>query len=381
MIIPLSLDCRNLRIVMIGAGKASLGKLRYLTRLLEDQITTTETAKDDRPELVIISIDYVLEIKDMLLNHPFRSLTLHERPWRDEDLEHGDLVYAFTSDMALNQHIARLCQTRGILCNAAGQREGGGYTSPASFIHGQSCVSVASLDPGKANPRHSRQLAGRLRDYLQQSEPAGAIPLAAPEPEHYMPLMVGLRQVLLLGAEHPEGQEKAAKLGGFARNVTTMTEADLHLSRGFRNPEELLAHTLPGHDFVCSACTDEALNTVIHELCGRYGIRHTVIDNKACSDTWFMSIAGTGPLLAALSTRGQASITLPRLRKDLESWVEEREGIVSLVRELSHKYLAHLSRAKRSRTLASILADEDCIALARRGELVKALARAREMLP
>lgn len=380
MIIPLSLDCRNVRIVMVGAGKASLGKLQYLTRLLEDQLSATEADKNDRPDLVIISIASIPEIKEMLKNQSFASVTFHERPWKDDDLCQGDLVYAFTSDASLNQHIASLCQSRGILCNAAGQRSSGGFTSPASFVHGQNCISVASLEPGKANPRHSSYLAQYCQNILDRMENATEMEHLIPGPEHYMPLMVGLRKVLVLGSEHPEGKEKSGKLERFALQLTTMTESDLHLARGFRNPEELLTKTLPAYDFVCSACTDDALNSHIHELCGRYGIRHTVIDNKAYSDTWFMSVAGTGPLLAALSTRGQASITLPTMRQELESWVQTREGVVSLVRDLIQGELAPLSRAERSQKLAIVLSDEDCLALANQGELVKALARAKQIL-
>lgn len=87
------------------------------------------------------------------------NLVREERSFAPEDLEDCVLAFAATGDREVNQYIARLCQKRNIMCNAADDPDISGFLVPAVWRQAniQAAISTSGASPA---------LAAHIRDEL-----------------------------------------------------------------------------------------------------------------------------------------------------------------------------------------------------------------------
>lgn len=95
------------------------------------------------------------------------KITWEARNYLPGDEEGAALVFAATSDGAVNAQVAKEAARRGILANVADDPEGGGFLLPALYREGDITLAV---DTGGSAPA----LAAWLRDRVSAAIPAGA---------------------------------------------------------------------------------------------------------------------------------------------------------------------------------------------------------------
>ncbi len=255
----------------------------------------------------------------------------------------------------------------------------------------------------------------------------GPGPGAAP----YMPFMIELNNVLVFGGEKGEGLQKTEKLSLYARNVTVIPggpipdnapvwDMSFVFSRGpvryvaedLAFPQEKSAEILPvsvkalfepfihqgekksqwwfglksarrqlrqllqDRDYVVSDLPHPAYNEILHQECKRLGIRHTVIDNKEYSDTWFMSLVDAGPILAGISTRGNCAFYSRQLRQELEQDFRRRAPLARTLTRLRDE----LPRKGRHQGLQDAYASSRFIELVKTGREQEALELAHSII-
>lgn len=382
MIINLSMELDGAWLLCIGGGRAQKQKLGYLLANLEQQtkplspLAITLISPEISPEL-----EALLSNAQDSLGPEFLAIELIRREYQEADLYKAgrspNLVYAFTNKPELNAQLARLCRTKGILVNAAGISGPGTFSSPAiGFTKdtngGGFLVSVASLEgTSKTRGRNPRAAKAVLDSALGK----GHNP--PPDRPPYLPFMLGLQNVLVLGGERGEGLQKTEKLSLYAKQVTvvpendqsswakTAPEAPLHGQDLIFPPgpvrwvaEKLwftterrariaphsaawycarpwrLKRFLKTFDFVCSDLVNRRENELIHRVCSSLHIRHTVVDTKDLSDTWFMGLVDAGPVLAGISSRGNCAFYSKKLREELELDFSQRAPLAKALAEL-----------------------------------------------
>ena len=213
----------------------------------------------------------------------------------------------------------------------------------------------------------------------------------------YMPFMIGLNRVLVFAGERGEGLQKSEKLALFADEVYVIPEIhpreiikdeapyDKDTQSFVFKPgpvrwvkeklifkKEVLAKVHPvsantlaknffkfrklikSANYICSDLSDRKLNERIHKICTKLRIRHTIVDTKDLSDTWFMSIIDAGSLLTAISTRGGVAYFARKTREELESLIQERGEMAQILAD----FRALIPREKREEALEAIYHDE-----------------------
>ena len=135
--------------LVVGGGKIAA---RKLSRLLAAEAKITLVA----PEIS-------LEVAALIANS---RLTLHQRPYRESDLDGQTLVVAATDDAALNQAIAQAAGARGVPVNVA--TPGGLSTAllPETIERGPVRIAVSS---GGASPALMRQLNRHLEALIPKA--------------------------------------------------------------------------------------------------------------------------------------------------------------------------------------------------------------------
>jgi siroheme synthase (precorrin-2 oxidase/ferrochelatase) len=439
VILPISLDCRDLRILFVGAGKAAAAKLRFLAELGAAQGSGhTDSAESGWPAIRVVAPAVNPEIPALGAAHPFPEFTVEIRRYVVSDLDGVDLVYCFTDDPALNGAVAAACRAQRLPCNAAGQRGRGGFSSPAARVAGGFLLSVASQPPH--DPRASRELLERLSAAVPRSiacvgasVPPASAPPAVPEgTAGYLPMMLGLRSVVVFGGESGEGLAKAEKLALYAPRVRVVPAVDAaglaalaagcpelyqsdsgrdwrlrfpagpvrHIEERLEFPEERSAlidtqnaewYLAPGReaelaalladvDFVCISLDAEAWNETLHRACAAAGIRHVAVDKKPWSDTWFMSLVDSGSLVAGLSSRGASPFYLKQMRRELEEGFPSRARLAAALQAVGRGLLAGMDREARLSALEAVYHDPDFRRLAKTGPADAALARATAVI-
>ena len=120
---PLFLDLSGLHCLVAGLGGVGSRKLQGLLHCAPASILALDMeapAAELRP----------------LLEQP--CVRFEQRPFRDEDLDGRQLVFAATGNAEVNRHIALLCRERHILCNCIDAPAEGSFIVPAvalSLIH------------------------------------------------------------------------------------------------------------------------------------------------------------------------------------------------------------------------------------------------------
>lgn len=149
---PILLDISDLKILVIGAGKVALRKIKNLSEF-EADITIISPKIDD--EIVSFSKN--------------NMITIHEREYQMGDVSKHDMVFCATDNRELNEKIAEECQAKKILVNSADGREQSSFLVPATIKDGKVCVSVSSQ--GEAPffvKKLKEQIKSNLPKYLSE---------------------------------------------------------------------------------------------------------------------------------------------------------------------------------------------------------------------
>lgn len=121
--IPVCLNVRGKRIVMIGGGAVALHKLKTITRFAR--------------RVTVIAPMVLPGIKKL-------SVHVIKKPYEASLLKKAFLVYACTDDRAVNARIGRDARALGILVNVADDKKSCDFISPAVYKEGRMVVSVSS---------------------------------------------------------------------------------------------------------------------------------------------------------------------------------------------------------------------------------------------
>ncbi|EKJ85190.1 precorrin-2 dehydrogenase/sirohydrochlorin ferrochelatase [Leptospira meyeri] len=99
---PIFLNLENKNILIVGGGNACLEKLNGL--------------EYTGAKIQVISIEISDEVKTFLTKYP--EIKIEERPVREEDLCHRDIIFLGTNDPETNQKFRTLAKEKGIWVNS-----------------------------------------------------------------------------------------------------------------------------------------------------------------------------------------------------------------------------------------------------------------------
>lgn len=89
-----------------------------------------------------------------LLEQP--CVRFEQRPFRDEDLDGRQLVFAATGNAEVNRHIALLCRERHILCNCIDAPAEGSFIVPAVARSGSMALALSTGGASRPFPGAGR---------------------------------------------------------------------------------------------------------------------------------------------------------------------------------------------------------------------------------
>lgn len=141
---PLSLKLQGRRVVVFGAGRVGLRKVRVLL--------------EHGADVLVVSPHVDPAIREWAEKG---RLTLALREYAESDLEDALLVFATTDDAAQNAEIARAARRRGRLVNVATDPDDCDFLTPAHLRRGHFSLVVAT-------DACSPALAGNLRQKLEE---------------------------------------------------------------------------------------------------------------------------------------------------------------------------------------------------------------------
>ncbi|HEY1041043.1 MAG TPA: TSUP family transporter [Bacteroidia bacterium] len=147
---PVFLKLENFRVLIVGGGKVALEKINAVFTNSPNTAVT----------LVALSVHE--SIKEFASQH--KRFKLHERAFRESDLESVDLLITAVNDKDVSSYIRRLAQQKGILTNVADTPEQCDFYLGSIVKKGQ--VKIAISTNGK-----SPTIAKRIKETLQDSFP------------------------------------------------------------------------------------------------------------------------------------------------------------------------------------------------------------------
>jgi len=125
--LPIHVDMKDAKVLVIGGGAAAEAKLRTL---LKTKAAIRVVAPSIGDEIVRWSEKGLL--------------TWVKRDFRRSDLNSVRLIYAATEDDTVNAHIAELARAKGVLVNAADQKEACDFITPALVARSPVVVSIGT---------------------------------------------------------------------------------------------------------------------------------------------------------------------------------------------------------------------------------------------
>jgi precorrin-2 dehydrogenase/sirohydrochlorin ferrochelatase len=140
---PLLLDLHEKNCLVVGAGKVGTRKIRTLLKASPNHLLVLDTAP------------FSTELTRLAAHHP--ELVLENRSFSSDDLDQMHLVFACTSNRALNAAIAQGCQQGGILCNIIDDPQAGDVVLPSIIERGDLLVTVSTSGKSPALCRVIRQ--------------------------------------------------------------------------------------------------------------------------------------------------------------------------------------------------------------------------------
>lgn len=151
---PLLLDLAQARCLLVGAGRVGRRKLATLLECPVGEVLVLETGP---------AVDTIAPELRELLDNP--AVTFEHRAFTPADVQGCSLVFAASSDRAVNEAVARACHVAGIACNVADAPEQGTMIVPAHICHGDLMITVSSA--GKS-PALTKVLKEDLEHWLQK---------------------------------------------------------------------------------------------------------------------------------------------------------------------------------------------------------------------
>jgi siroheme synthase-like protein len=124
---PIFLKLDRRPVLIAGGGEIALGKVRGL---IPCGARLTVVASQVHPELAALALEH--------------GIALHQRPFREADLDGQALVFAATNDVALNRRIVEWAEARGILSNPVDDPEYGGFFSAAVVRRAPFVIAVGT---------------------------------------------------------------------------------------------------------------------------------------------------------------------------------------------------------------------------------------------
>lgn len=143
--LPLALDVRGRRVLVVGAGQVAARKIAPLVRA------------GARVEVVAPTLSVPVEEKLTV-----GQLVAQRRPFTPDDLTGTWLVYALTDSPELNEQVAALCEERAIWCLLGGASHKSSVWSLAHRWQGSELVAVS----GDGNPHRALALLKRISKAL-----------------------------------------------------------------------------------------------------------------------------------------------------------------------------------------------------------------------
>lgn len=144
---PIFVNLADKRCLVVGAGGVGKRKIQSLVDAGAGRIDVIDTMAPD-------------EALSSLLDH--ENVNFINREFREDDLDDVFLAIVCTSNKTVNDHISKLCQRRGTLCNIADQPEAGSFIVPASVRRGDLTITVSTNGKSPA-------MARRVRRELQET--------------------------------------------------------------------------------------------------------------------------------------------------------------------------------------------------------------------
>lgn len=155
---PLFLHTPNVRCVVVGGGEVGC---RKLTELLACGIG----------EALVLDLQPASEELEQLFTD--KRVRFEQREFQPSDLDRTSdavfltLVFAATSNAAVNAAVVTACTERQVLCNSATAPDTGGFIVPGRVSRGRLTVAVST---GGASPALSRRLRRELDTFLTPYE-------------------------------------------------------------------------------------------------------------------------------------------------------------------------------------------------------------------
>jgi len=139
---PVFLDLKDRPVLVVGAGKVALRKVRGL---LEAGARVTVVAPECEPEFEEL------------------ALRLVRRRFRASDLAGAFLVFAATDDRLTNHRIGIAAKGRGLFANIVDSAVECGFIVPARLHRGEVQIAIST---GGESPRLSAELRKKLEEIL-----------------------------------------------------------------------------------------------------------------------------------------------------------------------------------------------------------------------
>jgi precorrin-2 dehydrogenase len=139
---PVYLDLKDRPVLVVGAGKVALRKVRGL---LEAGARITVVAPEWEPDFEELAIRLI------------------RRRFRASDLAGAFLVFAATDDRLTNHRIGIAAKGRGLFANIADSAEECGFIVPARLQRGEVQIAIST---GGESPRLSAELRRKLEEVL-----------------------------------------------------------------------------------------------------------------------------------------------------------------------------------------------------------------------
>ena len=130
MLLPLSFNLQDKKILLVGGGKAALEKFTQLSR--------TDC------NLVIVAPWFSEAMQLELEKTHLSRITIDNRKFEDADLEGCYIVFSAVDDEAVAEHIFRTCRARGILINSADDKARCDFYTTAVIDRGPIQVAVST---------------------------------------------------------------------------------------------------------------------------------------------------------------------------------------------------------------------------------------------
>ncbi len=156
MYYPLFLNIQHMRGLVVGAGKVGL---RKVMGLLDANIQ----------QILIIDINDFDPMWHDLQKNP--SITFKKSSFTQSHLQGRNLVFACTTNKALNAEIAKLCLEQNILCNCIDTPLAGNFIVPAVAKTNDKSKLTAALSTEGASPAWSRILRMELEQWIKPHAP------------------------------------------------------------------------------------------------------------------------------------------------------------------------------------------------------------------